>query len=439
MHFGAGTLCYCDNFCDRGADDDCCPDYLAVCKGLSLKRPTCSYEGKEYALGNTTMRNCRKCHLPRLGRSRADRGHGRRLSPTRDIVRDRSTINRVLSVFERGTFSSRGNSRRPRRRKNEAKCKEVTIEEAEWFCDDDSVCLMDEDVVRGVGSSGSGWQATVYPQFWGRTLKDGIQYRLGTLPLRPITKNMGSVTYEPGVLPTNFDAREQWPSFVSPVRDQGWCGSDWAVSLATVLADRFAIQSKGELQDELSAQTLLSCNSRGQQGCTGGHIDVAWQFSTRYGLVSEECLPYDINAKACPFPLSANATKMPCGSYGRWSRVYRSGPPSKLSTEEDIKYEIRNWGPVQAIIKVYQDLFHYRAGVYRHTGYGDSNLAGLHSVRVVGWGDDGGRPYWLIANSWGPEWGENGYVRVARDDPATTLEFVVTTLADVAEHYEKRR
>ncbi|GBP24916.1 Uncharacterized peptidase C1-like protein F26E4.3 [Eumeta japonica] len=299
-------------------------------------------------------------------------------------------------------------------------------------------CLMSETLAEYVNQINLGWTATTYPQFSGKTLKDGLKYQLGTFPLRPETRHMVSVTYEPGALPASFDARTQWPQYVTPVQDQGWCGSDWAVSTAAVLADRFAIQSKGHLTERLSAQALLSCNTRGQQGCKGGHIDTAWQFATKHGLVSESCMPYEAQTKKCPFPLSYNATKLPCsGKYGT-SRVYRSGPPSKLSTDKDIKYEIMKWGPVQAIITVYQDLFHYRAGVYRHIDYGDS-VSGLHSVRVLGWGEEKGQKYWLIANSWGPEWGEGGYMRVAHDDRATSLKFVVTTLASVAEHDKRRR
>lgn len=69
---------------------------------------------------------------------------------------------------------------------------------------------------------------------------------------------------------------------MSDIKDQGWCGSSWAVSTATVASDRFAIQSKGREHVNLSAQHLLSC-VRQQQGCKGGHLDRAWNYFRKTG------------------------------------------------------------------------------------------------------------------------------------------------------------
>lgn len=89
--------------------------------------------------------------------------------------------------------------------------------------------------------------------------------------------------YNPDALPREFDSRTKWPRDISGIRDQGWCGASWAISTADVASDRFAIMSKGKEAVKLSAQQLISCNNRGQQGCRGGYLDRAWFFMRKFG------------------------------------------------------------------------------------------------------------------------------------------------------------
>ncbi|CAO4377052.1 unnamed protein product [Caenorhabditis nigoni] len=76
-----------------------------------------------------------------------------------------------------------------------------------------------------------------------------------------------------------------------------------------------------------------------------------------------------------------------------------------------IQTEIMTNGPVEAAFTVYDDFNHYRSGVYRHTA---GKLVGGHAVKIIGWGIQNGAPYWLMANSWGPYWGENGFFKMLR-------------------------
>lgn len=97
----------------------------------------------------------------------------------------------------------------------------------------------------------------------------------GMKPVRPY--------YEPNALPKTFDSQAQWPDKIVGINDQGWCGASWALSTVDVASDRYAIMSKGRETIQLSAQHLVSCNDRGQQGCKGGHLDKAWQFVRKFG------------------------------------------------------------------------------------------------------------------------------------------------------------
>lgn len=98
--------------------------------------------------------------------------------------------------------------------------------------------------------------------------------------MRPVKR-----MYDAERLLLNFNARSKWPGLVSDVRDQGWCGASWAMSTTAVASDRFGIMSRGSERVSLAVQHLLSCNSRGQRGCGGGHLDRAWFYLRKFGYV----------------------------------------------------------------------------------------------------------------------------------------------------------
>lgn len=88
-----------------------------------------------------------------------------------------------------------------------------------------------------------------------------------------------------GSLPRSYDLRSDGTrgKYISQPIDQGWCGASWAITTAQVTTDRFSIMSKGAINDVLSPQHLLSCNSRNQQGCQGGHLTRAWNWIRKFG------------------------------------------------------------------------------------------------------------------------------------------------------------
>ncbi|KHJ99377.1 papain family cysteine protease [Oesophagostomum dentatum] len=85
----------------------------------------------------------------------------------------------------------------------------------------------------------------------------------------------------------------------------------------------------------------------------------------------------------------------------------------------EIQKEIMLNGPVIASFRVYADFRHYKRGVYVHVG-GDES--GSHAVKIVGWGIDRGVKYWLVANSWNADWGEQGFFRILRDHNECGIE-----------------
>lgn len=156
----------------------------------------------------------------------------------------------------------------------------------ELQCDSD-LCLVDEALLHNVNRRGDtlGWQARNYTQFWARKYADGLRLRLGTFEPKHRVKAMSKMhsSGEGPSLPREFNAMLEWgDGLITPVRDQGWCGSSWALSTAAVASDRFAVQSKGQEAVVLAPQQMLSCVRR-QQGCGGGHLDVAWNYFRKVG------------------------------------------------------------------------------------------------------------------------------------------------------------
>lgn len=251
---------------------------------------------------------------------------------------------------------------------------------------------------------------------------------------------------KPVELPENFDSREAWPKcaeIIDRIEDQSLCGSCWAVSSAAAFSDRVCIASKGEIKQALAADDLLSCCTGCGYGCTGGYPYRAFDYITRYGIVTgghyadnSTCLPYPFppctgskrsNYKECRtghFKPPA-CTKTCQSEYGtNWVQDKKYAKASSVialvKNPVAMQQEILLNGPmVLSAMEIYEDFMYYKGGVYKHVKGG---YLGLHAIRVIGWGVDNGTPYWLVANSWGPQWGENGYFRIYRGTNECNVE-----------------
>lgn len=323
---------------------------------------------------------------------------------------------------------------------NECKCVPTGVRSVDMMCEM-NICLIDLDIVNAVNAdSFHGWRASNYSKFWGRTLDEGIRYRLGTLqPQKDVTRmNPVRRFYDPNSLPREFDSAREWPRYITGIQDQQWCGSSWAISTAAVASDRYGIISKGKEEVTLSAQNIISCIPK-SKGCEGGRLDRAWTFVRKYGVVDEDCYPYTgSNTSTCVIrrvgPLRAAGCTPP--KYSERTGRYKVGPAYRLGNETDIMFEILRSGPVQATMKVYHDFFSYIGGIYRHTDLSLAHPHGYHSVRIVGWGEEftsrGPQKYWKVANSWGTEWGESGYFRIVRGSNECEIEnFVLAVWSEV--------
>jgi len=199
-------------------------------------------------------------------------------------------------------------------------------------------------------------------------------------------------------LPTEFDWRDS--SGTTPIRNQGGCGSCWA--FATVGALECNIKIKGGVDVDLSEQWLVSCNQDGWD-CGGGwfaHDYHEWKTDPcgGTGAVLETYFPYEASNLPCdcPYPHSYLIND--------WAFVGGANPPVA-----SIKQAIMDFGPVSVCVYVNGAFQGYTGGIFNGCQEGGCN----HAVCLVGWddnqGDDG---VWYMRNSWGPGWGESGYMRI---------------------------
>jgi len=184
---------------------------------------------------------------------------------------------------------------------------------------------------------------------------------------------------------------------VTPVKNQGQCGSCWAFSTTGAIEGRSFIAS-GDLVS-LSEQDLVDCSTE-NSGCNGGLMDYAFAFvESNGGLCSEA----DYSYKAYQ---QWRCKENGCTKYDAISK-YQDVSSSTAALEAAC-----NQGPVSIAIEADQNSFQqYESGVL--TASCGTSLD--HGVLLVGYGTDGGADYWKVKNSWGSDWGESGYIRLCRN------------------------
>ncbi|XP_062854203.1 cathepsin S, ortholog 1 [Trichomycterus rosablanca] len=188
---------------------------------------------------------------------------------------------------------------------------------------------------------------------------------------------------------------------VSPVQNQGMCGSCWAFSAIGSLEAQMKKKS-GRLVP-LSAQNLVDCSVKdGNHGCKGGFISKAFSYiQQNNGIDSAWYYPYEAREGSCRYSSENKAGH--CTGFWILPR-----------NESVLRLAVAAVGPVSVGINAKLPSFHrYKSGIY-YDPLCDSRAVN-HAVLVVGYGKENGLDYWLIKNSWGTAWGENGYFRLAQN------------------------
>ncbi|MBO9667414.1 MAG: hypothetical protein J7501_11460 [Bdellovibrio sp.] len=210
-----------------------------------------------------------------------------------------------------------------------------------------------------------------------------------------------------GQMPAVFDWRNKdGQNWVSPIADQGNCGSCVAFASIGVLETQYKISSLlPNFNIKLSPQNLFACG--------GGGCDYGWtpgsavRYIQQNGVPDEACLPYTSGATGLDVACRASCVDAPQRSV----KIYGYSSPTRGNTDVMGVKQALLRGPVVTTLSVYADFMAYAGGVYKHVS---GEYLGGHAISIVGYDDT--KSAYIIRNSWGLEWGENGFGYVAYSD-----------------------
>lgn len=209
--------------------------------------------------------------------------------------------------------------------------------------------------------------------------------------------------YQPQITADALDwHNKKGHNWMTGIRDQAQCGSCYVFNAVAMMEAMLKIErNRPDADYDFSEQLLLSCEPSGN--CDeGGWTYRVLEYMKEFGTASENCFPYSAKDLACK----------PCLQYQQEKDQIRIGDWEWVSLDVEDRTAIIHAlqkGPVAAFMVVYSDFYYYKGGIYKKVS--SAREEGGHGVVIVGYNKS--EKFWVCKNSWGQDWGEAGYFRIA--------------------------
>jgi len=287
-----------------------------------------------------------------------------------------------------------------------------------------------------------GWTASSYDMFMGKTPREMNRYagvrrhRVQHHSQRQSSTGLSflSVSSRVGhasVGSLDYRSKDN-KSWITPVVEQGDCGSCYTISTVHMLTARNKIRSGSPVGPSFSVSFPLYC-AEYNQGCDGGYGFLQTKWSEDVGLVPEACNPFNEGGGSCSVTKNCD---LGAKRYRATNHHYVGGFYGG-SDAEAVRRELVQGGPLVMSFEPQEDFMYYKTGVYRsgpHKIHQEWEQVD-HAVLLIGYGAEKDQVYWTLQNSWGTDWGEDGFFRMARGIDESGCESIVVS-ADVIEEDE---
>ena len=235
---------------------------------------------------------------------------------------------------------------------------------------------------------------------------------------------MAMANFDPTIVKVSnaAPAAYDWRDYgrVSPVKDQGSCGSCWAFSTVANLEGLY-YANKGVMKT-FSEQMLVDCDTS-DSGCNGGLMEYAFTWLKKNGgIMTDTDYPYKGVKSTCRsdkskyVDMTITGYKKLGSSYSTWSAV----------DEDEVKEFLYETGPLAIALNA-DPLQTYSSGILDVTSTKCPTSGINHAVTLVGYGTENNVAYWIVKNSWGTSWGEKGYFRIRRGNGTCGINCYITT------------
>ena len=185
---------------------------------------------------------------------------------------------------------------------------------------------------------------------------------------------------------------------VGPVKNQGTCGACWAFAATTIQESMQAIKNDTDVV-QLSEQEGIDCDAS-SSGCDGGTIDNYWKMSARIGSQAAQTYQYEAKNGTCR---NQTDKRIASKAIERSVKFHKGTSRMKKALQK---------GPMSAAVAAGNDCWrYYESGILSKENNCPTKID--HNVVIVGYEESGDKPYWIIQNSWGEKWGQNGFIHIA--------------------------